>query len=41
VAKEYIKHDMMVNILVNNMEEKQYEDICRRYAIIRRMQQQK
>lgn len=41
VAKEYIKHDMMVNILVNNMEQKQYEDICRRYEIIRRMQQQK
>lgn len=41
VAKEYIKHDMMVNILVNNMEQKQYEDICCRYGIIRRMQQQK
>lgn len=41
VAKEYIKHDIMFNILASNIEPEKYKEICCDHAIIRRLQQEK
>ncbi|HWR44247.1 TrmB family transcriptional regulator [Sporomusa sp.] len=41
VTKEYVRHDIMVNVLVNHMGQEQYEDICRSYDILRQLQKKK
>jgi len=41
VAKEYIKHDIMFNILASNIGSEEYKEIYRDNAIIGRLQQAK
>ncbi|HWR07972.1 TrmB family transcriptional regulator [Sporomusa sp.] len=38
VTKEYVRHDIMVNVLVNHIGQEQYADICRSYDILRQLQ---
>lgn len=37
VAKEYIKHDIMVNLLANHMGEDAYRDFCQKSGLIHEM----
>ncbi len=41
VTKEYVRHDIMVNILVDQIGQEQYEAICRDQDILQRLQQKK
>lgn len=41
VAKEYVRHDMMVNLLVQSMGTAEYDRICGQYAMIGRLQQER
>lgn len=41
VAKEYIRHDMMVNLLVQSMGAAEYDRVCSQSAMISRLQQKR
>ena len=40
IAKEYIKHDIMVNLLVNYMGDEEYQKFCRQHGIVRKIKEQ-
>lgn len=35
VAKEYIKHDIMVNLLINYLGQEEYQKFCNQYELVR------
>lgn len=38
VTKEYVRHDIMVNILVNHIGQEQYAKLCQSYNILQQLQ---